>query len=72
MDAFAFHKNPELLESFRIYCTYTNAGAIYDGLLKEIDVVKDCVDSTVNPILGKLSFKEEAAGKVRVFAITDG
>lgn len=72
MDAYAFHCNPELLESFRVYCKYTNSSHIYDSLLREISIVKDCVCSSGTPILGKLAFKEEAAGKVRVFAITDG
>jgi hypothetical protein len=49
-------------------------------LKEEIEVVRDLTPRKLNnkgiysgysPILGKLSLKREAAGKVRVFAIVD-
>nr|ALD89100.1 RNA-dependent RNA polymerase [Macrophomina phaseolina mitovirus 1] len=39
------------------------------GLLSEVSVLRDLPSKVLH--LGRLSFKEEAAGKVRVFAITD-
>jgi len=80
LDAYAFKQQPELLESLRILSKYTGP-ALYDLLLEEIrglpswlhtitdSKIKESILSNIK--LGKLSEKLEAAGKVRVFAITD-
>jgi hypothetical protein len=47
-------------------------GSIYKMLTEEINIILTRKLVPTKPfILGKLSFKNEAAGKVRVFAICD-
>jgi len=78
IDALAWKDNP-LIESFKIVSKYLGKD-IYDTLIQEIGLA--CKDSLLlerlkefrksGPIcLGRLAFKQEAAGKVRVFAIAD-
>jgi hypothetical protein len=79
LDAIAFREAPELLESLRVVAD-TLAPSLYKLLEEEISISK-MWESTITPQLrekvlselklGKLSEKLEAAGKVRVFAITD-
>lgn len=78
IDALAWKDNP-LLESFKVVSEYLGKD-IYKTLIQEIDL--SFKDSSLlerldefrkkGPIcLGRLAFKQEAAGKVRVFAIAD-
>jgi hypothetical protein len=70
LDAFALKDQPELLESIKTLSSFSKGFNVYEALLMEINLVKDMVPLK-EPILSKLSLKEEAAGKVRVFAILD-
>lgn len=70
LDAFALKDKSELQEAIRTLCSYFKGFNVYDFLQWEIERVKDLVPLK-EPILSKLSLKEEAAGKVRVFAILD-
>nr|UPW42219.1 MAG: putative RNA dependent RNA polymerase [Yunnan mito-like virus 44] len=79
LDAWALREHPELLSSFKILGVYLGSELIslleqeieflptFFNLLKQ--GVKETLYSKLK--LGKLSEKIEAAGKVRVFAITD-
>lgn len=71
LDAYAFYRNPNLLEVFTRLAERLNAHDLLASLLKEIDLVKHWFPFK-EPILGKLSFINEPAGKVRVVAILDG
>jgi hypothetical protein len=77
LDALAFKENPAMLESFRIVSKYLGKD-IYRTLVEEIKVVTETPlmlpseylrDAPLS--LGRLAFKTEAAGKIRVFAIVD-
>jgi len=70
LDAFALKDKPDLLESIKVLSTSFGGFNVYEALLQEISIVKNMIP-TKDPILAKLSLKEEAAGKVRVFAIID-
>nr|UJQ92628.1 MAG: putative RNA-dependent RNA polymerase [Mitoviridae sp.] len=70
LDAFALKDKPELLESIKTLSSFSSGFNVYEALLNEINLVKDLIPIK-DPILSKLSLKEEAAGKVRVFAILD-
>jgi hypothetical protein len=70
LDAFALKDHPHLLESIRILSEFFKGFNVYDSLLKEINLVQN-LTPIKEPILSKLSLKEEGAGKVRVFAILD-
>lgn len=86
LDAIAWSKSPELMLSLEKLAVYS-APKLFALLKQEIDnlsgFIKEQLDYTSpaskaaiaakleDPILGKLSEKEEAAGKIRVFAITD-
>jgi hypothetical protein len=73
LDAKAFSENPNLLNSY-IKLGNLLGSKLPELLLKEISIVKSTKSKIVESkelILGKLSIKEEAAGKVRVFAIVD-
>lgn len=70
LDAFALKDEPELLEAIRTLSSFSKGFNVYESLLSEISLVKNMVPDK-DPILSKLSLKEEAAGKVRVFAILD-
>jgi len=80
MDALAWLDAPkELLNAYEIISN--NFGSkLAEMLHEEMNIVKDLIvckkvdtlgNSNYTPILGKLSLKMEAAGKVRVFAIVD-
>lgn len=77
-DAIAFSKNPHLLEAFRVVTNRTGK-SLYDLLIKDIEYSHQWLSglpSSFNSFLdriclGRLSKKDEAAGKVRIFAITD-
>lgn len=70
-DAFALSNNHSLMNSICNMDTYFH-GSIYKMLTEEINVILTRKLVPTKPfILGKLSFKNEAAGKVRVFAICD-
>lgn len=70
LDAFALKDKPELLDSIKTLSSFSKGFNVYEALLSEISLVKDMIPDK-DPILSKLSLKEEAAGKVRVFAILD-
>jgi hypothetical protein len=77
LDAFAFSEQPELLESFRIVSKYLGKD-IYRGLVSDIKKLEsfdlkvfDSIKKKKPLTLGALALKNEAAGKVRVFAIVD-
>lgn len=75
IDAKAFSLNAPILDAFERLALAINGSEILSLLKKEIDVVSsfDLDPQKAERLsLGKLSFKEEAAGKVRVFAIVDG
>jgi len=76
----AWANHPALFERFRTICNLTPGGP---DLLEHLTATQsklgamESLNGTIfgkgrfSPILGKLSEKQEAAGKVRVFAITD-
>lgn len=84
-DAIAIAKYPEIYDPFRQYCLMTNSfkflgyldNAIewYYTILTKYENFSVKVACSVKQFddiaLGKLAFKEEAAGKLRVFAIVD-
>jgi hypothetical protein len=75
IDAKAFSLNAPILDAFERLALAINGSEILSLLKREIDVVSsfDLDPQKAERLsLGKLSFKEEAAGKVRVFAIVDG
>jgi len=73
LDAFAFTKNNEPREAFMAYAELSANTHLSDALQMEMDKVSALeLKPGVLPVLGKLHEKVEAAGKVRVFAITDG
>jgi len=69
LDAKAFIDQPNLLNSLITISRYFKS-SIGVLLQEEIEVVRE-LEFTKVLKLGKLAIKEEAAGKVRVFAITD-
>lgn len=71
LDAYAFYRNPFLLGVYSRLAERLNGQFLLDALLKEISIVKDWFPLK-EPILAKLSFINEPAGKVRVVAIVDG
>jgi len=73
LDAFAFTKASEPREAFMAYAELSANTHLSDALKQEMDNVRNLeLKPGVLPVLGKLHEKVEAAGKVRVFAITDG
>jgi len=75
LDAYIMHKKfSHLLENIRTLCAFSESN-IYQILLKEYETVKGFIDEEESfgkgLRMGKLSLKEEAAGKIRVFAIAD-
>jgi len=75
LDAKAFSLNYDVYHSFERLAKAINGSFLLDLLNKEIAAVTsfDLDPKKLERLsLGKLSFKEEAAGKVRVFAIVDG
>jgi len=73
LDAFAFTKASEPCEAFMAYAELSANNHLSDALKQEMDNVRNLeLKPGVLPVLGKLHEKVEAAGKVRVFAITDG
>jgi hypothetical protein len=69
LDAFEHAKQGWSLKPIGILSSFFNS-SVKELLDKEIDIVKDLVPSKLTR-LGKLSKKNEAAGKIRVFAIAD-
>jgi hypothetical protein len=75
IDAYYSIKNSEFLKEFLVYIKITNSKNIYT-LFNNIEFLKKQYNIRGNwkvdlSPLGKLSFKEEAAGKLRVFAMVD-
>jgi len=70
---YASKEYEHLLKPFTTLDLYFNSGSLIDLLKREIKATegKLPVPSKLPLKLGKLSKKEEAAGKVRVFAIAD-
>lgn len=82
-DAIALAKYPEIYDPFRMYCLHTKSGLL-KMLDQSINFAYDVIEnhgtswtrktesiSFDEIALGKLAFKEEAAGKLRIFAICD-
>jgi len=71
LDALALSRNPRILTALGVLAEYFGGLDLYSVLKAEITHVSTlhCVK---DPILGKLSFLKEPAGKVRVVAILDG
>lgn len=76
IDAFNLHKT-DVFKYFTNYCTKLNGKRFYKRFMDSVDYATWLgVDnlsrkaSMINPI-GQLAFKEEAAGKLRVFALVD-
>lgn len=84
-DAIAIAKYPEIYDSIKSYCLMTSSFKLFKlldnainfmyGLLTNYESLTVKVNHSVTSFddiaLGKLAFKEEAAGKLRVFAIVD-
>jgi hypothetical protein len=79
IDAYAFKESPELLEAYAVV-SKTTSSSLYQLLLQEIENIPNLIVSMTEEIrvailanckLGSLAEKIEAAGKVRVFAMTD-
>jgi hypothetical protein len=78
LDAYAFKENPELLSQLEKVAAVTGK-EVFNLLQEEISYLPTwlaTIDRKVRTLLestklGKLAEKEEAAGKIRVFAITD-
>jgi len=84
-DAIALAKYPEIYEHFRLYASQSRSLGLFKMLNNVIDLCFDLLSrygkgwiihsksvlSFDSIALGKLSFKEEAAGKLRIFAICD-
>ncbi|WAK72409.1 MAG: RNA-dependent RNA polymerase [Bremia lactucae associated mitovirus 1] len=84
LDALAFTRNPKLLKAFNTLCVFTKHQDIMIKLNQEITAWADLRNDSIKSLLkrwiidsgdqlklGKLSLKQEPAGKVRVFAIVD-
>jgi hypothetical protein len=69
VDAYAFSKHPDLMQALTTVSNYFNS-FIAEMLEEEIKVATRVLEPS-NGILGKLAIKEEAAGKLRVFAMAD-
>jgi hypothetical protein len=75
LDAMAYIQNPSTLEAFERLANRINGAFLLSQLKEEMETVRPFAmdpKKAERLSLGKLSFKEEAAGKVRVFAIVDG
>lgn len=83
-DAIALIKNPNILDLFRSYLIKTKSIMFLKQFDRRIEMIEEMIEtkgsswvkipksmSYEDIRLGKLSFKEEAAGKLRVFAIAD-
>jgi hypothetical protein len=71
LDAYAFYRNPKMLSTYLALAELINGKELASMLSQEISFVKNWYPLK-EPILAKLGFIEEAAGKVRVVAIVDG
>jgi len=70
-DAYCYAQRPDLMNSLRILSSYFGSD-LHHLLDEEIRYLSDIQPKSGKEfILGKLSTKVEAAGKVRVFAIVD-
>jgi len=72
-DIMAWKENSSLFQVLKSYLIKAPGGAELLSLIdSEIEFIGDSERTSSKPlILGKLSLKQEAAGKIRVFAITD-
>lgn len=74
-DIMAWKENSELFEHLRQFMLNAPGGtdllSLIDSELEHLVKNRKTETNTKDLILGKLSLKQEAAGKVRVFAITD-
>jgi hypothetical protein len=71
-DAFALFNYPQLLGAMNTIAQMFNCRDLLANLLVEADIIRKANIQFTDLIVSKLAFKEEAAGKVRVFAILDG
>jgi hypothetical protein len=72
-DAYAIAGKPRILLGLKTLAEHFGGLEIYDSLKSEITFLSSKFCSNAKPkILGKLSFLDEPAGKVRVVAILDG
>jgi len=70
LDALALRRSPDILESLKTVCAYTGLPLLH-ALDEELSTPNVEVFDTPSLKLGRLAEKLEAAGKVRIFAITD-
>jgi hypothetical protein len=71
-DALALFGYPELLDAMNTIAQMFNCRDLLANLLTEAHILKKANIQFTDLKISKLAFKEEAAGKVRVFAILDG
>jgi hypothetical protein len=71
-DALALFGYPELLGAMNTIAQMFNCRDLLANLLAEAHILKKANIQFADLKVSKLAFKEEAAGKVRVFAILDG
>jgi hypothetical protein len=86
VDAAAFHNEEDTLKEFTKYAELTNSSTLYNLLVDTYHIATALIETkglfsklgtskTIKSLedlrLGKLAFKQEAAGKVRVFALVD-
>lgn len=67
----AWLANPDLYSIFSDWCKMTGSQYLLNRIEMWSKVPKANIDAKGTPHLGKLGFKEEAAGKLRVFAMVD-
>jgi len=71
LSAKAWHANPKLHQIFSDWCTMTGSQYLLNRIQSWSKVPSSNLDAKGSLYLGKLGFKEEAAGKLRVFAMVD-
>lgn len=71
-DAIALFDHPKLLHAMSTISKTFNCQGLVANLLYEADILRKAKIQFADLCVSKLAFKEEAAGKVRVFAILDG
>jgi len=67
----AWLDNPDLYSIFSDWCKMTGSQYLLNRIESWSKVPSSNIDAKGTPYLGKLGFKEEAAGKLRVFAMVD-
>jgi len=71
-DILAWTREPDLLLKLEQYCSLLKGGSEFFNLIFQTSFRDfDSLNQNLKVYLGRLALKEEAAGKVRVFAITD-